>query len=403
MKNFTYKARNASGKLISGETKVKDEKILEDMLIEKGFTVVDITEKTAMSDLSQLSIFQQSVTSKDLSIFCKQISIILDAGIPIINAMEVLVDQTPNKTLQSRLKDIRDDIQKGVTLSTSMKNKKIFPDMLINMVEAGELSGQLEISFERMAVAFEKEDDLKNKVKGAITYPTAVIIIAILVVVVLMVKVVPSFVDILHGFNVELPAITKILIGVSGFFKSSWYYMLGGLIIASIVGYRYYKSEDGKYNIDSVALKLPVIGVLINKIITARFARTMSTLISSGVLILPSLEILQKILGNAVMKEKFGDVILKVNKGMGLTQPLIETEYFSAMVISMVKIGEESGALDKTLTKCADFYDKEVELGLQQMTSMIEPVVMSIVAVIVAFIVLSILTPMLSIYENFQG
>jgi type IV pilus assembly protein PilC len=215
--------------------------------------------------------------------------------------------------------------------------------------------------------------------------------------------VVPSFIEILEDFHVELPIMTKILISVSDFFKAYWMYIIGGGIAFVAVIMNMYRSKSGQKVVDGFIVTMPVIGKVINKVITARFSRTLATLLGSGVLILPALEILKKIIGNSVLQEKFSDVIMKVNKGKGLAQPMIEMDYFEPMVISMVKIGEESGALDSTLNKCADFYEKEVEVSLQQLTGMIEPVVMSGVAVIVGFIVLSILTPMLKIYENFNA
>ncbi|MFZ5990043.1 MAG: type II secretion system F family protein [Bacillota bacterium] len=397
---YSYKVKTEAGKVFTGETKIDSEEELKRLLLEKGYTPVEIMEKNAMTDISQIGIFKQRVKIKDLAVFCRQFAIVLEAGVPIAQCLEVLKAQTNNKTLKQSLNDIYENIQKGIALSNAMKQHSgIFPEILINMVEAGEVSGQLDLVFNRMATTFEKQFKLNQKIKGALTYPIVVTIIAIAVIIVLMAKVVPSFAEILQGFNVELPIFTKILISVSDFFKSFWYFIVGGLI-AAVVGLRVFsRTHDGKVFFGNLSIKLPVISGLTRNIVTARLTRNLGTLMSSGVLLIQAMEVVQKILNNAVLEERIDAVIEDIKKGRGLTQPLADMRYFPPMVISMIRIGEESGNLDFALDKSADFYDEEVETSLQQLTSMIEPIIMCTMAVVVAFIVLSILYPMMSIYE----
>lgn len=398
---YTYKVKNSAGKVLAGETKIKSEAELRSILEGKELIPLEIKEKNALTDVSQIGIFKQKVKIKDLAIFCRQFAIVLEAGVPMASAMEVLRDQTTNKTLKYALDDLYSDIQKGVQLSTSMKKHLgEFPEMLVNMVESGEISGQLEKVFSRMADNFEKEFKLNQKIKGAMTYPVIVMCVAIGVIFIMMAKVVPSFADILKGFSVELPIFTRILIDISNFFKSFWWLMLGVIIMLAATCRAYSKSYNGKLFFGRLAITLPVLKGATRNIITARLTRTLGTLMSSGVLLIQAMEVVQKILGNAVIAEKIDGVITEVKKGKGLTQPLNAVKYFPPMVISMVKIGEESGDLDYALEKSADFYDQEVEVSMQRLTSLIEPIVIILMALVVAFIILSILYPMMSIYQT---
>lgn len=401
MKIFTYRVKSEMGKITEGEMRAESIEALKTLLNEKGYSPYDIKEKKRTIDLKFLN---PRVGVKDFSVFCRQFAIILQAGVPIATALDVLREQSTNSTLRMVLSDIYEGMQKGISLSNCMKqHKRVFPELLINMVEAGEMSGRLETVFSRMADTYEKEAKLNKKVKGSLTYPIVVSIVAALVVGVLMVKVVPDFVQILDDFNVELPTITVVLIWISDFLVDNLFRIIAVIVTAYFTMKFILKTKGGKYFIHSLLLKTPVIGNLTVKIVTARFSRTLSVLLASGVLLIPSMEVIQKIIGNIVIKEKVVAVTEDIRKGKGLYVPLRKANFFPQMVISMVKIGEESGELDFSLDKCANFYDDEVEEGLQQATSMIEPVVMIGMAIVVGFIVLSILFPMLSIYENVEN
>ncbi|HHX18034.1 MAG TPA: type II secretion system F family protein [Clostridium sp.] len=401
MPTYNYKVKTESGKVLAGEVKLDNEQELRRILEEKGYKVVEIVEKTAINDISEIKIFKKRVKLKDLAVFCRQFAIILEAGVPISQSLEVLKIQTTNPTLKSCVSDVYDNIQKGMALSNAFRqHEDIFPDILINMVEAGELSGQLDLVFIRMADYFEAQFKLSQKIKGAMTYPIIVAVIAVLVIFVLMVKVVPQFAEVLTSFNVELPIYTKALIAVSTFFKKFWYIITGGIIaIVIAIGY-FIRTPDGKLLVGKLAINLPVFKNVTKNIITSRFTSTLGTLMASGVLLIQAMEVVAKVIGNAVIQQKISYVIEEVKKGRGLTVPLAGVKYFPHMVISMIRIGEESGNLDFALEKSANFYEQEVERSLQQLTSFIEPMIMIFLAVVVGFIVLSVLSPMFALYQE---
>ncbi len=398
---YEYKAKNAEDKIFEGKNKFSSKESLAEQLEQRGYILVEVKELNAFTDISQIGIFKKKVKVKDLAILCRQFSIILEAGVPIATALDVLREQTTNPTLKECVSDIYEDIQKGIALSVSMKKHTgIFPEILIYMVEAGELSGMLDKTFKRMAEHFEKENRLHHKIKSAMTYPVIVLSVAVSVIFILMVKVVPAFSDILNSFNVEMPVFTRVLINISSFFKSFWWLLLG-IIIALVIGIgRFRKSDSGRRFFGNLAIKLPILKNVTKNIITARFARTMGTLMASGVLIIQSLEVVQKLLGNKIIEEKIAIVIEDIKQGKGLTQPLAAMKYFSPMMVSMIRIGEESGNLDYSLDKSADFFDEEVETSIQQLTSLVEPIIVIFLAIIVAFVILSVLYPMMSIYQN---
>ncbi|TYQ13238.1 UNVERIFIED_CONTAM: type IV pilus assembly protein PilC [Acetivibrio alkalicellulosi] len=401
MPNYNYKVKTETGKVLAGEVRIDNQEELRRLLEGKGYKVLDIVEKNALTDISEIKLFKKKVRLKDLAVFCRQFAIVLEAGVPISQSMEVLKLQTTNSTLRNCLSDVYENIQKGVALSNSMRqHSDVFPEILVNMVEAGEISGQLDLVFIRLADLFESQYKLTQKIKGALSYPIIVSVIAIGVIIVLMAFVVPQFSDILGEFNVDMPVTTKILISISLFMKNYWY-IIAAVIIVSIAGIgAFLRTRDGKLFMGKMAINLPIIGILTKNVITARLTRTLGTLMASGVLLIQSMEVVGKVLGNAVIEDKIKGVIEDIKKGKGLTVPLASVRYFPHMVISMIRIGEESGNLDFALEKSADFYDQEVETSLQQITSMIEPAIMIFLALTVGFIVLSILMPMFSLYEE---
>ncbi|MCX7748980.1 MAG: type II secretion system F family protein [Clostridia bacterium] len=400
---YTYRVQTESGKVLTGETKIDSAEKLQKLLLDRGFTPIEIKEKNFINDISQISLFKPKIKIKDIAVFCRQFAIVLEAGVPIATALDVLVEQTANPTLKDCLRDIYENIQKGTSLSAAMQQQKdTFPTILIYMVEAGEISGQLDRVFKKAADDFEKSYKLNHKIKNAFTYPVIVTVVAIIVVMVLLTFVIPTFESVLKGMGVELPLPTRILIAVSNVVKSLWWIISVGLVGVSLFLVRYLRTQNGKRFIGGLAIKLPVVKGVTKDIMTSRFTRTLATLMSSGVLLIQALEVVEKVLGNAVIADKVRDVQEEVKKGKGLTQPLTNLNYFPPMLMSMVKIGEESGELDFALNKCADFYDQEVETSLQRMTELISPAVIMVLAVIVGFILLSVLFPMFSVYQNIE-
>lgn len=398
---YNYKVKNESGKIFTGQIKIGNKGELEALLSNKGLTPVEIQERNFVTDITQIGIFKRKVKLKDLAVFCRQFAIIMEAGVPLMTAMTVLKEETVNPTMRECLSDIEENVQKGISLSTSMKKRMdVFPELLINMVDAGEVSGQLERVFKRMADYYENEFTTVNKIKSAMIYPIIVCCVAAVITIVMLAFVLPSYANVLKQFNASLPLPTKIVIGTSTFFKKFWWLLLI-IIIGTAAALRYYKKTDeGRRLFGKTVLKIPIVNHVIKNIITARFARTLGTLVASGVLLIQALETVQKVVGNVVISEKLGDVIAEIKKGRGLTIPLSDMNYFPTMLISMVRVGEESGELDFALNKSADFYDQEAEVSLQNLTTIIGPVLIVILAVAVGFILLSIIYPMFKMYQS---
>jgi len=398
---YTYKVKNNEGEIFSGETKVNNREVLLDLFNRHGYKPVEIVEKTFVTDVSQISIFRKKVKTADMAQFCRQFSIMLEAGISIAGALDVLRVQTVNPTLKECLNDIYNNIQKGIALSTVMRSfPDIFPPILLSMVEAGEVSGQLDKVFTRMAEHFEKEHKQNQKIKGAMTYPVIVLIIAVLVVVIMVVKVIPTFGDALIGMNVELPKLTQIMLGISDFFTTYWYLVLFGLVVLIFGIKMMSKTEKGKNLLDNIMLKIPIACDVIKTMMTARLSRALATLLSSGVLVLESLEITRRVLNNSILTEKMDKAIESIKQGRSLTQSITEMQYFPPLVLSMLKTGEEAGNLDETLEKAASFYEEQTGEKIQKLMTLMEPLMMIGLGGVVAFIIFSVLYPMLSVYQN---
>lgn len=398
---YEYKAKNDAGKVFKGKSKVTSQDQLLVLLGEKGFEAFEIKEINAFTDISQIKLLKAKVKVKDLAVFCRQFAIVLEAGIPLGTGLDVLREQTQNPTLKEIVADIYENVQKGTSLSTAMKkHANVFPEILVSMVEAGELSGQLDRVFVRMADHFEKEFKLNHKVKSALTFPIILCVVASLVIAVLMLKVIPTFAGVLNDMGSELPVFTKILVAISNFFKNFWWLIILGVGVLVFGLKSYGATQDGKRVIGALALKLPVIKDVMKIILTARFTRTLGTLVTSGVLMLSALEVSRKVVGNEIIKSKMENAIEEVKKGRSLTQAIQGMKYFPPLVVSMVKIGEESGSLDFSLNKASDFYDQEVETSMQRLVSLLEPIIMVLMGAVVAFIIFSIMYPMISVYQN---
>lgn len=398
---FTYKVQNNDGAVLTGESSVDSRERLLELINKNGYKAIEIAEKNFITDISQIGIFKKKVKLVDLAQFCRQYSIMLEAGISIAGGLEVLKDQTSNPTLRECLSEIYKNIQKGLSLSSVMRFfPEIFPNILLSMVEAGEASGQLDRVFVSLAEHFEKEHKQRQKIVGAMTYPVIVLVIAVLVVIVMVVNVIPTFGNALSGMDVELPKLTQIMLKISDICSSYWYMFLFG-IIALVIGVKAIaKTKKGKMFLDSQLLKVPMVAGVIKTMMTARLSRTLATLISSGVLLIEAMEITQRVLGNSVLIEKMNKSIDSIKQGRGLTQTIAEMQYFPKLVISMIKTGEESGNLDFTLEKAASFYEDQLDIQIQKLTTFIEPLIMIVLGIVVAFIIISVLYPMMSVYQN---
>lgn len=401
MTKFKYKAMNSNGEKIEGIYEAEAKEAVIGMISSNNYfplMIEELNEGTKI-DLSSL----KKVNTKEIAIFCRQFYTMLDAGLSVSSSLNILSHQLTNKKLREAITRVEDGISKGDTLSEAMeKEKAVFPDLLISMVETGEVSGNLDTIMLRMSTHYEKEFKINNKIKSTMVYPTVLGVVAIVVITFIMTFVMPIFVQMFAETGVDLPTPTKILIGISKGLKSYWLLIL--IIIGlAVISLRYYfKTEPGKMFESKFRLSVPIVKPLNQKIIVSRFTRTLSTLLASGVTLVQAIQVVSGVVGNKVAEDKLLKIRERVIKGEGLALPIQESGIFPPMLASMIKIGEESGSLDDILNKTADFYDDELENAIQTFTSLLEPLMIVVMGVIVGFIIISIMLPMFDMYGNIQ-
>lgn len=400
MKKFKYRALKKDGIKFDGVFEADSKEELISMLKSKNYYPLKIEEVIESKNI-ELSFFEKKVKAKDLAVFCRQFYTMLDAGLTILNCLNILSKEIENKTLKNVLLKLEEDVKKGEVLSESMKkHKEIFPKLLISMVESGEASGNIDEMMLRMSVHFEKENKLNNKVKGAMTYPMVLAFVAIVAVIFIMLFVMPTFITMFESEGITLPLITKMLLGLSSFLSNNIIFIIFAIIVMGIAFSVYKKTANGIERISKIKLKAPVLGTLNKKIIVSRFTRTLSTLSAAGVSLVHALPIVAGVLDNKIAEDAILKVREKVVRGEGLSGPIRENELFPKMLSSMIRIGEESGSLDEILNKTADFYDDEVEQAIQKATSLIEPIMIVIMGVVIGGIVLAIMIPMFNMYSE---
>ena len=401
---YKYKAIDNTGRPIEAEFHANTKDEVLSMLREKGYTPVKIElQEQKSKDVGDIGLFQKKVKIKDISVFCKQLYTMLNAGMPLSNALDVLADQTENKVLRLTTKDVYSQVQTGAVLSQAMKkHKKIFPNLLITMVEAGEMTGNLDNVLAKMSEHYEKENKINSKIKGAMVYPAVLSVAAVAVVIFLLTFIMPTFTGMFTSSGVELPLPTRILMGISDALKNYWYIFIAviGTIIFSIN--RYGKTETGKRQFDNLKLRIPVVGSSVTKIATSRFTRTLSTLMASGIPIVPAMEAAANVTNNQIVIDGMKKVVEDVKKGLSISYLLKTMHFFPPMVISMVGIGEESGSLEDMLSKTADYYDEELDASIQKMLALLEPLLIVFMGVIVGFIVISMMLPIFDLSSTVQ-
>ncbi|OPX88403.1 MAG: Type II secretion system protein F [Pelotomaculum sp. PtaB.Bin104] len=400
-KKFSYKARNQSGKLVTGKVEAENRNKAITLLRERSLFVVQINEALGEVSINLDNIFQKKVSTRELSVMCRQFATMTQAGVPILQSLNILTLQCDHKVLKETLRKVTENIEGGVSLAESFKSfPKIFPPIFISMVEAGEVGGALDQVLERLAANFEKEHDLKEKVKSAMTYPAVVVMVAVLAIAALLIFVVPKFMTMLTDMQAPIPLTTQLIIKFSDFLKNFWYIVLF-TIAGAFFGYKQaVKTEKGKKIKDQVVLKLPVFGPMIQKIIVARFCRSLSTLLKSGVPVLQSLEVVKNIAGNYAVVKSIKEAEKSIKEGQSISLPLQKSRVFPPMVTRMMAIGEETGSIDTLLEKIADFYEREVDDLVSRLSSMLEPVLIVGMGGVVGFIILSIMLPMFSVIDN---
>jgi type IV pilus assembly protein PilC len=373
---YKWVAETKKGKILKGELEAADERIAQLQLKRRSLTIKKI--KVKPKDLFEnVAFFQPKITAKDVVIFTRQFSTMIDAGLPLVQGLTILAEQTENKTFQNVLKKVTKDVEGGSSLAEALKkHPKVFDGLYVNLVAAGEIGGILDTILQRLAAYIEKAEKLKTRIKGAMTYPIIVVAIAVLVIAVILIFVIPVFQEMFSSFGKGLPVPTQIVVNLSEFLKGNIHYVIGAFIVFVFVFKKYRNTKKGRKQTDALALKLPVFGNLLKKSAVARFTRTLGTMISSGVPILDALEIVAKTSGNVVLEEIIYEVRSSIAEGQTIAEPLSEAEIFPRMVVQMISVGEATGALDTMLNKIADFYDDEVDAAVEALTSMLEPLLM---------------------------
>jgi len=401
MPTYVFKGRNRMNEVVVGERVADNREALRQILRREQVTLTSVKEKGREIGIPKIG-GRKKVKSKDLSIFTRQFSVMIDAGLPLVQCLEILAQQQDNKYFQQVLMQVRQDVEEGSTLAAAMaRHPKVFDQLYANMVEAGETGGILDLILQRLSTFIEKLVKLKRDIISAMIYPTAVVLMAIAAVAVIMIVVIPQFQNIFLGLlgpGEQLPLPTRIVVGISNFL-AGW----GGIaMLLTIIGsavsiHFYYKTPGGRWNIDKLLLHVPILGDIFRKIAVSRFSRTLSTLLSSGVPILQSLDITARTSGNVVIESAITKVRVGVERGESFVDPLKATEVFPHMVAQMIGIGEQTGALDSMLGKIADFYEQEVDSAIANLLTLIEPLLIGFLGVTIGSIVIAMYLPLFTL------
>jgi len=399
---YTYRGTNRTGAAVSGEQSASNKADLINLLRRQQIKVSKLSEK---GKEFSLPTFKSGVNAKDLAVFTRQFSVMIDAGLPLVQCLEILAGQQENKTFESVLTTTRASVEGGSTLSAAMRqHEKAFDALYVNLVEAGEAGGILDTILQRLANYIEKNVKLKRAVKSALVYPVAVLGVAGGVITLLLWKVVPIFATLFLGLGVALPLPTRIVMALSNFVGSIFGLLILVFLVGLVIGLKlWHTTTNGRFILDGILLKLPLIGILLRKIAVARFTRTLGTLISSGVPILEGLDITARTAGNAVIEKALGQVRKAVEQGKNLADPLKETNVFPGMVTQMIGVGEQTGAMDAMLQKIADFYEEEVDAAVKDLLAALEPAMIVILGVVVGGIVISMYLPLFSLIGQLAG
>ena len=399
MANFKYKAINSEGQRIEGSQSADSESQVREMLLSNQYYPLSIEKENSKNKIS--FSFNRKVKLKDIAIFCRQFYVMLDSGLSIGKALNILIEQCEKPKLREALIGVNGELKRGETLASSMRKRKdVFPNLLTSMIDAGERSGNLDIILKRMAEYYEKETKIRGKIKSAMIYPIVLGVVAIIAITFILTFVMPTFVQMFEENNVDLPMSTKMVLETSKVLGKYGIIIFLILVTAIILLGKYLKSEEGQYKLSIINLKIPVIKKLTQKIIVSRFTRTMGIVSSSGMSLVTSLEIVASVVGNKIAEKELLKVKEKVLKGEGLGDSIMKIKIFPPMLASMVKVGEEAGSLDSILDKTADFYDDELKREIQTATALIEPAMIVVMGIIIGFLLISILTPMFKMYNS---
>jgi type IV pilus assembly protein PilC len=390
---YLWKGRSPSGEILSGEYQTESKDELVSYLRKRKIIITSVRTKGAQVAFKMPG--KNRVSVKDIGVFTRQFATMINAGLPLVQCLDILAQQTEHEFLKASITKIMTDVEGGSTLGEAMgRHPKVFSTLYVNMVEAGEAGGILDVILLRLATFLEKLDQLQRKVKGALTYPAVVAVVALGASCFMLMFIIPTFAKMFTDFGGELPLPTRIVIGLSEFLRNFWWALGAGVTGSVIALQRYYKTESGRLTIDKLMLKLPVLGMVIRKGSVARFTRTLGTLISSGVPILQGLEITAKTAGNRVVENAVMATRESISQGNTISEPLKECGVFPPMVTSMIAVGEQTGALDEMLDKIANFYDSEVDTAVDALTAVIEPIMIVVMGVVVGGMLIAMYLPM---------
>ena len=403
MPEFIWEGRVSQGGVQKGEMEGTTEAAVRMTLRSQGIQITKIKPKPK-DIFASLPIFKKKVQDKDIIIFTRQFSTLIDAGLPLVQGLEILSSQEENKAFKKILIQVKSDVEGGSTLADALKkHPKVFDNLYVNLVAAGEVGGVLDTILARLAAYYEKAAKLRSKVKGAFTYPIVVLVIAFAVITVLLVFVIPVFQKMFADMGGTLPAFTQLVINLSDFMRKYFYVVAGILIALFVIFRRYYKTEKGREVVDDYLLRLPIFGSLIKKVAIAKFTRTLSTMLSSGVPILESLEIVAKTSGNKVIEKAILKTRMSIGEGKTIAEPLGACRVFPPMVVQMISVGESTGALDSMLSKIADFFDDEVDAAVTALTSLIEPLLMVFLGGAIGALVIAMYLPIFQMASILGG
>ncbi len=400
MASYKYEVVGADGKPKTGTIEAMNMEVASAELKSGGNTIVSIASANAFNKDLEIHI-GKAVSVREMSVFCRQFESVLNAGVTVVEALDMLSEQTENKQFANAIAEVRDSVQRGETLAVAMaEHPKIFPNLMVQMVAAGESSGGLDKAFSRVGSQFEKEAHLKGLIIKSAIYPVILILVIIVVVAIMMIKIVPTFTEQFDEVGGKLPGITLAVMAVSDFFVHSWYFLVAIIAGIAIFIHAWKKTEGGAHILGKFILKVPLVGPLSIKTASSRMTRTLSTLMGSGVQLVDALGLVTEMMGNAVVKQALKDATEEVSRGIPLSKPLADSGVFPPMVYHMIEIGEETGNMEDMLDKVAAYYDEEVESATEALLAAMEPLIIIVMAVVVVPIVLAIMMPMYSLYDS---
>ena len=390
---FIWEGTTKKNEVKKGEIEATNENAVRGLLRRQGFKIIEVRIKPK-DILEYLPFLKAKIKEKNVVVFCRIFSTMINAGLPLIQCLDLLAQQEQNKSFAKIIRSVKEDIEGGTSLTNALKKyPKIFDDLFVNLIAAGEAGGILDVILERLSAYMEKAMKLKARVKGAMTYPIAVLVISVSVVALLLLKVIPVFQKMFEGMGGKLPALTQLLITTSEFAQHYFLYIIAVFVVIYIAFTRFYKTEKGQWIVDSLILKAPIFGDLLKKVAVAKFSRTLSTMMSSGVPILEGLTIVSKTSGNVVVENALLKTRQSITEGRSIAEPLAETGIFPPMVIQMISVGEATGALDSMLSKIANFYDDEIDVAVDSMTALLEPVMMVFLGGVVGGMIIAMYLP----------